>query len=81
MTYTRIFDQGDTMPEGGLEYRKHATVMMLCMSEPFLCVSREGELQGQPGDFLVEDGHGGFYPVSAEFHAKNYVAVDTVGER
>lgn len=64
---------GDALPIGGRHYRKKTIVEMVCMAEPFTCDSREGHrLQGQPGDFLVEDGHGGFYPVSAEFHATNY---------
>jgi hypothetical protein len=29
-------------------------------------------VQGHAGDFLAEDVQGGFYPISAEFHAKNY---------
>ncbi len=43
------------------------------VADPFLCDSREHlNLQGQAGDFIAEDGHGGFYPISAEFHAANY---------
>lgn len=54
-------------------YRKKTVVRMWKINEPFECTNREGEkMQGQPGDFLVEDGYGGFYPVGAEFHEKNY---------
>jgi len=73
MSASVVFKQGDEMPLGAKEYRKHATAMMLEMHQTFTCHSREGVLDGQPGDFLVEDGHGGFYPVSAEFHKNNYV--------
>ena len=59
----------------GLEwksYRKKTIVKMARMDVPFRTESREGWLQGQPGDFLAEDGYGGFYPVGAAFHANNY---------
>ncbi len=68
------FSKGGEMPEGGVLYRKKTVVRLIEINEPFICESREGELQGQPGDFLAADGHGGFYPISAEFHASNYVA-------
>lgn len=68
------FNQGQPRPSGEwVGYRKRTVVEMLGpMSEPFTCESREGTLQGQVGDFLAEDGHGGYYPISAEFHAANY---------
>ena len=73
---TRKFDVGDSLPLGSKLYRKKTVVPMVQMFEEFICTNREGEnLKGQVGDFLVEDGHGGFYPVSEEFHAKNYEEV------
>lgn len=67
------YGPGDQLPEEGKLYRKTAVVRMVKMHRPFTCTNREGhDLQGQEGDFLAEDGHGGFYPVSAEFHAHNY---------
>ena len=69
----RHFGTSDVMPTGTRNYRKTTIVPMLKMDEPFTCDNREGNnLRGHAGDFLVEDGHGGFYPVSAEFHAVNY---------
>ena len=71
------FGTGDDMPEGARAYRKKTMVRMVRMDAPFTCDSREGRrLRGRAGDFLAEDGHGGFYPVSARFHAANYEAVD-----
>ena len=69
------FKKGDSFPDGAKRYRKATITPMLKMDKPFECESREGTLSGQAGDFLVEDGHGGFYPVSAEFHEKNYEPV------
>lgn len=66
------FNKGDQLPDGAKRYRKKTIVPMVKMDEHFVCQSREGTLTGNPGDFVVEDGHGGFYPVSAEFHANNY---------
>lgn len=68
------FDHGDPRPAGNWRrYRKVTVLRMLKMDEPFETVSREGESKiGQPGDFLVEDGFGGYYPVEAGFHEKNY---------
>ena len=67
------FGIGDELPKNSKFYRKKVLAEMVRMDEPFTCDSREGHhLQACAGDFLVEDGHGGFYPVSAEFHAKNY---------
>ncbi len=68
------FKVGDPRPKGDWRaYRKVAVAEMLKMKEPFTCWNREGEqMQGQPGDFLVEDGYGGYYPCGAEFHQKNY---------
>lgn len=69
------FGVGDKFPEDVVvgRYRKRTTVEMVKMSEPFTCTNREGHnLRGQAGDYLVPDGHGGFYPVSAQFHAENY---------
>lgn len=71
------FKQGQTSPLGGKMYRKKTIVRLVRMNEPFLCESREGTLVGQTGDFLAEDGHGGFYPISNEFHAANYVEADS----
>ena len=68
---------GSTLPFPRNLYRKKTTVEMVKMHEPFTCTNREGHnLQGQAGDYLAEDGHGGFYPISAEFHAANYECVD-----
>jgi len=70
------FGVEDKLPDGSRRYRKTAVATMVKMDEPFTCDSREGHsLEGQAGDFLVSDGHGGFYPVSAEFHAFNYEEV------
>lgn len=69
------FNKGDAAPDGGSLFRKATTVRMWRQAEPFECESREGTLTGQPGDWLAQDGHGGFYPISAEFHAANYEAV------
>lgn len=67
------FGIGDTLPETAERFRKKTVVRMVRMDEPFTCDSREGHhLQGQAGDYLAEDGHGGFYPISAEFHAEHY---------
>lgn len=67
------FSKGDAMPEGATGYKKKTVVQLLKIMEPFVCDSREGNsLEGQAGDFLASDGHGGFYPISAEFHAANY---------
>lgn len=68
----RKFHKGDEPPSGGALWKKKTIVRMWQIDEPFLCESREGELIGEPGDFVCEDGHGGFYPISAEFHGKNY---------
>lgn len=68
---------GAPPPDGGRLHRKKTVVRMWKQHEPFVCYSREGTLEGQPGDYLAEDGHGGFYPVSAEFHAVHY---EEVGE-
>ena len=71
------FNKGDARPEGRwMPYRKTTTVQMMRMDEPFVCECREGTLEGQPGDFMAEDGHGGYYPVSAEFHAANYAPAE-----
>ena len=70
----KYFTIGDNLPDGAKMYRKKTVVPLVKMDEPFLCDSRESfRLQGQAGDFIAEDGHGGFYPISAEFHAANYV--------
>ena len=67
----------DTLPVGEKFYRKKTVVRMVQMGVPFTCDSREGHyLKGKAGDFLVEDGHGGFYPVSAKFHRENYEQVE-----
>lgn len=76
------FNQGDNPPPGGRHFRKKTVVRMWRMATAFLCQSREGVFRGEPGDYLAADGHGGFYPVSAEFHAANYEAADAdQGER
>ena len=69
----RMFSQGDAPPEGGDLFRKKTIVRMWGpMTEPFICESREGTLRGYVGDFVAQDGHGGFYPISAAFHAEHY---------
>ena len=70
------FSQGDNFPDGGKLYRKLTQVKMWKQYEPFECESREGTLRGWRGDFVASDGHGGFYPISAEFHAANYEEVE-----
>ena len=52
--------------------RKITPVQMMQMSEPFEVESREGLQEGKAGDWIVPDGHGGYYVVSAQFHALNY---------
>ena len=70
------YKQGHDFPGARAnEYRKHKTAMLVKMDTPFDCESREGTLRGQVGDYLAQDGHGGFYPISAEFHAENYEEV------
>jgi hypothetical protein len=71
----RQFKQGDASPEGGAQFRKKSIVRMWRIDEPFECQSREGVLKGQPGDYVAQDGHGGFYPISADFHRANYEEV------
>lgn len=69
----REFNKGDAAPAGMRLFRKKTITPMLGpMDEPFVCESREGTLQGRVGDYVAQDGHGGFYPISAEFHAANY---------
>lgn len=68
------FAKGDAMPEGGKLYRKATVVPLVKMPWDFTTESREGTMDGKAGDFIAEDGHGGFYPISAEFHAANYIA-------
>jgi len=71
------FGVNDALPAGAKRYRKTAIATMVKMDEPFTCDNREGHnLQGYAGDFLVPDGHGGFYPVSAQFHAANYESAE-----
>lgn len=71
------FKQGDPgLPADIPKFQKVTQVAMRKMFTPFKCESREGTLEGKPGDFVVEDGHGGFYPVSAEFHAANYAPAE-----
>ena len=68
---------GSTFPEEkALEYRKHKAVKLVHMDVDFTCASREGMLEGKAGDYLAQDGHGGFYPISAEFHAEHYELVE-----
>jgi len=69
------FGVGDTKPKGAWRlYYKHAQTSMLRMDEPFTVSNREGEnMQGQAGDYLVEDGYGGYHVCGAAFHADNYV--------
>jgi len=70
------FTIGDKLPSGAKRYRKKTIVPLVKMDESFLCDNREGHrLQGWAGDFIAEDGDGGFYPISAEFHAANYILV------
>lgn len=59
--------------EAGRSYRKKSMVRMGLLTEPVVVGNRENEEnKGEPGDYLVADGHGGYYVVSAEFHAENY---------
>jgi hypothetical protein len=67
---------GPGLPADTPKFQKVTQVAMLKQTESFSCESREGTLHGVPGDYLVEDGHGGFYPVSAEFHAANYAPAE-----
>lgn len=54
-------------------WRKHAITRMWEMDKPFLCTNREGkDMRGKAGDFLAEDGYGGFYPIGSKFHKENY---------
>lgn len=73
MKHYRIFDD---RPTGGRLYRKHLAMRLWYQSEPFECESVRGVRTGQAGDFLAEDGDGGFYPISAEFVARNYEPVE-----
>lgn len=72
----KVYGKHTPMPDNFKWYKKKTVVRLVKMDDPFVCESREGVLQGQPGDFLAEDGHGGFYPISAEFHANNYEEVE-----
>ena len=73
---TQRFYQGQDIPIGGaLYHKKSLTRMWGPISKPFECESREGVIDGQAGDWLAEDGYGGFYPIGAEFHATNYERV------
>jgi hypothetical protein len=68
------YSKGDPQPDGGTMFRKKTIVRMWGpATEPFECESREGVLAGQVGDYVASDGHGGFYPISAQFHAANYI--------
>jgi len=73
--WTPTFEKGNDLPEGSKFYIKTTTVEMVKMDKLFRAVSREGVLFGEAGDFLVEDGYGGFYSVGADFHEANYVEV------
>lgn len=76
------FRIGDKLPEGVQLFKKNTVVEMVQIHEPFTCDNREAQaFRAQAGDFLVQDGHGGFYPVSAEFHAANYVPAEAGGTR
>ncbi len=66
------FKKGDPSPHHGIRCRKRTVVRMWQLGQPFECESREGVLYGQIGDWLAEDGHGGFYPISNQFHEDNY---------
>jgi hypothetical protein len=74
----RHFGVGDPRPEGEWKrYRKVAiTEIMGPMTEEFTCDARERKgYKGQPGDFVAEDGHGGYYVISGDFHRENYEEV------
>lgn len=77
----KLFEKNGVMLGDVKWYRKKTIVPMVQMDEPFICESREGLLEGQAGDFVAEDGHGGFYPISAEFHANNYEEVEDQNAR
>lgn len=68
---------GDPRPEGEWKtYRKTQTAEMMLLTEPVSAVNRENvEARGQPGDYLVEDGYGGYYVCGKEFHDENYEEV------
>ena len=76
MSNEKHFGIGDALPNGEKNYKKKTIIRLVQMEVAFTCDNREGHhLQGQVGDFLAEDGHGGFYPISAEFHLENYELV------
>lgn len=57
-------------------FRKTKPVEMVKMDEPFTCSNREVQnARGRPGDYIAEDGYGGYYVVGAEFHSVNYEQV------
>ncbi len=71
------FKKGQESPKGDWKMcRKKTIVPLLKMEHPFECESREGTLRGEPGDWLAQDGHGGFYPISEEFWSNNYEIVE-----
>ncbi len=79
---TQHFGPGNEPPGGTSHlYRKKTTVRMWPMVEAFTCSNREGRnLEGKPGDFLAEDGYGGYYPIGAEFHSANYERASPEGQ-
>ena len=66
---------GDPLP-GGDMFVKHRPVRLWRVPQFFICWTREGVMQGRPGDWVGEDGAGGYYPIAADFHAANYVKAD-----
>ena len=57
----------------GSLYRKTTTVRHGRIAEPIVVSNRENEdNNGEPGDYLAADGHGGYYVISAEYDDKNY---------
>jgi len=73
------YGKGFTFPaERAKEYRKHKTAMLVKMNTKFVCENDHGEVsEGEAGDYLAQDLAGGFYAISAEFHAENYEEVNT----
>src|SRR5260221_1444067 len=76
----KLYCKGDAPPDGGDLFVKKTQTRMWKQSEPFSCQSREGTLVGQPGDWLAQDGHGGFYPISDEVHPAEYVGAKEAGK-
>ena len=70
---TKHYGIGDKLPDNFKLYKKKNAVKLVKMDHDFTCTNKEGhDLHAKKGDYLAEDGHGGFYPISAEFHKNNY---------